>query len=757
MATTKRKKSYPTAPVPNAQNGVAGIYRVPKYGLGALLGATTAASNISGAASALGAGSQFIKPGGVSSALSGAAGGAMLGAKLGTIVPGIGNVVGAIGGGLIGGIRGLVKGRKDRKRNERLGLEQDQQALAEQRFAQNEANAEFTRSEGVLNQYPTEGVEGVNFFGKEYGKGGNMYSKRKRLPAYAMGGRPDYMAEGGEAIEYDPMDQPQVYGNGEVDPLSSSMGSIEGDDHSDPSGGVPMSGGERIYSDQLEPSPQLKEALKAFKINSRGTYSDIVKRVGKAEGKQESALNSDDRFEKERASKMNERYELVKELIFADQEATKPMEEQEVVDLTDSQEEFAYGGKLPNYQDGGNPRRIAGHPWGNARAFQITPEVDSLWNQFNTREPLLGSSSNPMYGIPSVDGMSGATANDQAGTMDYSSQYEFKPKSYNDWEDIVRGKVKPSSNPSTSSYQFKAKSYDEWEPYVRGKVKPNYSNTPVQNATASSSSGSSGNRSTPSVPTVNRSKVAPAISGTKNANPFDINLDDRFKESSKKAFDRGLETQPYIGGEGKEGKEGFLGKIGGFLNDNLDMIAAGVQYKANDKLIDQMPLTQETRMYNPVYMDTTRRDGLQQNRIGTSARQALRSGTAGGTQSRNALIGDVVSRAIDGSNQVSDNENQRIDRIKMGNVEIGNRANQYNTEMANQTYGDYQQNRMLQLGEKMKNRNNLTSSILGNLQTRKLMDRDSSIMKLIAERDKERGVIGRSSTLEDTLSKYVKR
>jgi hypothetical protein len=188
----------------------------------------------------------------------------------------------------------------------------------------------------------------------------------------------------------------------------------------------------------------------------------------------------------------------------------------------------------------------------------------------------------------------------------------------------------------------------------------------------------------------------------------------------------------------------------------LDMLAPLGQYMLNESSINQMPLTQKTDMYDPIYRDTSRRDGLQQNQIGATARQGFRAINAGGTQARNASIGDIVSRSMDASNQVADRENARIDEVEGENNQLANRAGMYNTEATNRAYGDYQHNRMMQLGEKMKNRNNLTQSILGNLQIRKMNDLDRDKMKLISERDKERGIIDRSDIFKEIFAKHTK-
>lgn len=576
---------------------------LPKYGLGTLLKAGSSfLSNNSGAVDAIGQLSSGINSGkkktGFKSFLSGAGSGAATGATLGTIFPGVGNVLGAAGGFLGGGLLGILGANK--KKDAEQQEEEDyknQQELAERRFKENEANLEYQKSLGVLNQYPSEGVSNVNYYGKIYKYGGNL-GKRRMLRRAMYGGNPEYLAEDAEVVDFDPTNPPTVHSNGKVNQVSSDMVELDGDSHSDPSGGIAMSGGERIYSDRIAPSPLGKEFLKSYRINSNGTYAEVAKRIGNKIAKQEKDLSSDDRFESTRAQKMKEKLDLAKEILFADQEATKPETEMPT---------FRYGGKLPKYKNG----------------IDLMKKVGS--NLVNYGESRFG-------------------------------QYD-----------------------------------------------PNY--------------------------------LKPDVAST-------LNKDGK----SGISFSDGSTQKP-----------SFLNKVGGFLKDNADMIATGAGFIANEALINKIPLTQKTRMYSPIYMDYTRRDGLQQANVASSARQGLRSINAGSTQTRNAVVGDVVSRAMNASNEVADQENRRRDSIIQSNVQIGNQAGLYNTEMTNRTYGDYQQNRMLQLGEKMKNRNNLITGILGNLEGRMLRDRDAEIMKLIAERDKERGIIGRSDTLESILGRYTKR
>ena len=84
---------------------------------------------------------------------------------------------------------------------------------------------------------------------------------RQQKKAYGGNVGGSYLAEGGETIEHDPFALPETF-NGNLGRLSSDMSEIQGPSHDSKAGGVLMSGGDRIFSDQIALSP---EAVKYFK------------------------------------------------------------------------------------------------------------------------------------------------------------------------------------------------------------------------------------------------------------------------------------------------------------------------------------------------------------------------------------------------------------------------------------------------------------------------------------------------------------
>jgi hypothetical protein len=69
--------------------------------------------------------------------------------------------------------------------------------------------------------------------------------------AYGGSAIPDYIAEGGEVVDFNQGNVPQAGNFGKLSRLSSNMTKINGDSHDAPSGGVEMAGGERVYTDRI--------------------------------------------------------------------------------------------------------------------------------------------------------------------------------------------------------------------------------------------------------------------------------------------------------------------------------------------------------------------------------------------------------------------------------------------------------------------------------------------------------------------------
>ena len=193
-------------------------------------------SNIAGWSSMLGAGigalDSVATPGGTG--LGAFASGAGSGAAMGSaILPGIGTAV----GGLLGGGMSLFTHRSEQRRMEEAKKQEEEAKRAA------ELSVRKGRQADLNSRFNVDGMNVPGF----YAKGGNVGSS--------------YLAEGGETIEHDPFALPET-SNGNLNRMASDMSEIQGPSHDSKAGGVLMSGGDRIFSDQIALSP---EAVKYFK------------------------------------------------------------------------------------------------------------------------------------------------------------------------------------------------------------------------------------------------------------------------------------------------------------------------------------------------------------------------------------------------------------------------------------------------------------------------------------------------------------
>jgi hypothetical protein len=166
------------------------------------------------------------------SALGGAAKGAAAGLALGPI--------GAIVGGALGGIAGIFTQRAKERKAKR------EAAAAEANRVEMQTSANNNASLAILRNFPTTGVDRPRM---EQGGMVNKALGSKIAPVQA-----EYLAEDGEVIQHDPNAVPATDQFGKLTKLASDTSLIKGAKHSDPSQGVGMTGGERIFSD----NPSLK-------------------------------------------------------------------------------------------------------------------------------------------------------------------------------------------------------------------------------------------------------------------------------------------------------------------------------------------------------------------------------------------------------------------------------------------------------------------------------------------------------------------
>lgn len=158
------------------------------------------------------------------------------------------------------------------------------------------------------------------------------------------------------------------YAEGGTVPLASDVHKFVGPDHED--GGIPIDTtgngqpnaevegdevqkGNQIFSDRLKPSQELINILKQNKIKVSGTYADVATKLGKMKGRYESKMLTHSPIALRTGQAMLGRVDNMMQMVFQDQEMSKPQIPQ-----------FAFGGTLPTYAEGGNlddpkdPRKI---------------------------------------------------------------------------------------------------------------------------------------------------------------------------------------------------------------------------------------------------------------------------------------------------------------------------------------------------------------------------------------------------------------
>ena len=155
----------------------------------------------------------------------GLAGGALSGAATGAVF----GPWGAAAGAVIGGVTGVLKAKKQQKEFE------------EARIAQEKANrlANAMQSKQNINKFPVNGLADSTFLAG-YGA---------EIPAQS----PDFLAEGGEVIQYEGNNVPKTDQHGTIIPMNSNTGVFAGDSHEDASEGIGVipESDAKVYSDRL--------------------------------------------------------------------------------------------------------------------------------------------------------------------------------------------------------------------------------------------------------------------------------------------------------------------------------------------------------------------------------------------------------------------------------------------------------------------------------------------------------------------------
>jgi hypothetical protein len=197
---------------------------------------------------------------------------------------------------------GSLKARREAKELERRQQEANAQ-IRKLNLSSLKKSGDATRS-----SFPVNGVE---------------------LPMFKFGGtvNADAIAENDEMVTFLNGILPDTGNTGKAVPVSGKAAKLKGDEHSDPSGGIPIElfGESTIWSDKTKLPTEAIELLKSIGIKAKpsDTFSKAVERIERKRGKIEKMEEGDQRA-KNTKKLMSERFDGIEEILAMVQESTKP-------------------------------------------------------------------------------------------------------------------------------------------------------------------------------------------------------------------------------------------------------------------------------------------------------------------------------------------------------------------------------------------------------------------------------------------------
>lgn len=506
------------------------------------------------------------------------------------------------------------------------------------------------------------------------------------------------------------------YAQGGTIPLASDTQKFVGPSHAqggipiDPNGdGVPeaevegdeVQKGNQIYSDRLNPSPQLQGLLKQNKINTDGTYADVATKLGKMKGKYETKLLTYSPLALRTGKAMNDRIDGLMQATFQDQEMTKPQETNPVM---------ANGGMI-KYADGGDNRTLE----------QIAYEQYLLNKTISTKAGRSVPSDYdynkgayvPLVAPPLPSGME--------EYQDRTGDYKLRPT-----HSITGVAPQPGSYmlPSTQGYdpnsgipsfltgQTPETSHGasgSWEPTPIAPVTTPSATPPVvatrRGVTSYTRRSGSGLSRLPQIPDAMSTTAiqAPVYS---NQIPF---------TSDNSVASTNTSNTPTPTGDGTS--------VGGLIDKYGADVLNVASYFGNQAAINKMKAPTYSTVAAPRY-NYSDRSGLAKYENAVAAKGAMKGVGNTSSQGKSAEKADIYSRQIAGNNQINQQENLRKDsydanydnRVQQNNAinaDILSRQSDVTTQVANEKQS---------LG--IQNRNTLNQGIIANKATREQEDLD---------------------------------
>ena len=193
-----------------------------------------------------------------------------------------------------------------------------------------------------------------------------------------------------------------------------------------------------------------------------------------------------------------------------------------------------------------------------------------------------------------------------------------------------------------------------------------------------------------------------------------------------------------------------------FLSNNLGQIANLANFIANENVIGRMETRRDPNLVAPPVTRVTDRTSQIRAMGDRSLREIIDAIDTGGVRDRNAAKAAALSSRIEADNAAILNELGRQDQLRAQYDNLRARVNMINTDILNQTDLENlsRENELLAL--RQANRDALVEGIVGNITERDRRRMQELAIRLISNRQGNRGVVGRMLENDPNLRELSK-
>lgn len=189
---------------------------------------------------------------------------------------------------------------------------------------------------------------------------------------------------------------------------------------------------------------------------------------------------------------------------------------------------------------------------------------------------------------------------------------------------------------------------------------------------------------------------------------------------------------------------------GSLLKNNAGQIANLANYLGNENSIDSLNTTVNRNLYTAPTYNYRDRSGTPRQEIGRAVRQGINSLESSSATVNAANAGAIVTRAMDATNDISANENQRRDAYDENFNDRAFRTNMANVDIINKASDDKRDLENGQTQARQQNRTSFTQGVIANLDNRERRETDKTKMALSALVNDNNGVLTRLSSKYNT-------